>query len=156
MIRCNKIKLDYDIIFILLKNNYMAYDVFSNMIVSINRGIVKKQFKIYCKKSKYLFKVLSIFLKEGLINGYRMDPLNEDNIEILLKYSYGFSIIKKVKQMSLKSRKRYIKKYELINKLLYENYYINGILIISTTKGIMSHKEAILKNLGGTIICKIL
>lgn len=43
-----------------------------------------------------------------------------------------------------------------MNKLLYENYLLNGFLIISTNKGLMSHTEAIFKNLGGKIICKIL
>ena len=130
-------------------------DLLANMFVSINRGILKNQFKIHCKKSKYLLNILSIFFKEGLINGYRISKDNNNNVEILLKYIYGQTIIKKIKKISTNGKLVYIKKNKLINKLLYENKNLDGIIILSTSKGLMSHKEAILKNLGGFIICKI-
>jgi small subunit ribosomal protein S8 len=134
----------------------MFNDLLANMIVSINRGIVKKQLKIYCKKSKYLLLILGVLFKEGFIDGFRTDPKDKYNIEILLKFIYEKPILKKIKRVSTKRKIVYIQKHKLIHKLLYENQHIDGIFIISTVKGMMSHNEAILKNLGGQIICKIL
>jgi small subunit ribosomal protein S8 len=135
-----------------MKNN----DLLSNMFVSINRGILKKEFKVHCKKSKILLNVLSVLFKEGLISGYRVCVINQENIEILLKYSYGRSIIKKITKMSTNGKLVYTKRNELIYKFLYENKYLDGIMILSTNKGLMSHKEAIFRNLGGFLVCRII
>jgi len=134
----------------------MFNDALANMFVAINTGITRKWLKVNCKKTNYLFLILSILFKEGFIAGFRINPINPKNIEIILKYFYNNPVFKKIIRISTKSRPVYISNIKLIKKLLYENKNFDGIYILSTNKGMMTHKEAIIKKLGGQIICKIL
>lgn len=134
----------------------MFIDSLTNMITKINQGIVKKQIIIVCKKTKKIFPLLNILFKEGFIDGFRINQKNNKHIDIILKYYNGYNVINKIQKISKPGRPIYIKQKKLINKLLYENLHLDGILIVSTVNGLMSHKEAIIKNLGGKIICKII
>lgn len=138
----------------MLKYKYKKnYDTLSEMCVSINRGVLRNQYSILCFKSKLNLYILKVLFQEGLISGYQ---IKNNKIQIFLKYFFGHALLKKINLISTNTRPIYINYSNLKKKYLYNNKNIDGILILSTIYGLLTHQEALLKKIGGKIICKIL
>lgn len=93
------------------------------------------------KHSKFLINILAVGKLKGYIKDYNIEDKN-------LKIKYGkFNFCMSVKP-------RYVVKVGMIDK--YVRRYLPskdmGTLIISTSKGLMTHQTAIEKNIGGSVI----
>lgn len=108
------------------KSNKVCVNVFLN-----------KKNKSICK---YLFKI-------GLINSFILNKKN-NKINIFFSYFYEKKPILYVKKFSNPGRRRYITYLQLKKMLLYKN----NILILSTSKGILNNKEAVIKKIGGELL----
>lgn len=91
--------------------------------------------------SKFLIDILSIGKLKGYIKDYKLEDKS-------LKINFGrLNACKAVKP-------RYVVRVEMIDK--YVRRYLPardmGSLIISTSKGLMTHQTAIEKNIGGSIV----
>ena len=94
--------------------------------------------------SKYIIEVLKIMKKHGYIEDFKIEEEKFKKIIIT---------ISKINKCGAIKPRFYVKKDELsryIQRFLPARDF--GILIISTNKGMMTHKEAIEKNLGGSLI----
>jgi len=89
---------------------------------------------------KYLF-------KSGFINSYFINR-KKNKINISFSYFYDKKPILYVKKVSNPGRKVYFS-YKQLRKLFF---YRSSILILSTNKGILSNKEAILRKVGGELL----
>ncbi len=125
-------------------------DPISNMLTCIRNSQLAKKKEVYIFYSKFKESILKIFLREGYIKNYII--INNINKKILIKLKYfnNFPVISKIKRISRPGLRVYLSvdKLPLINSGL-------GVLIISTSKGILSDKEARKFNVGGEIICSI-
>lgn len=96
---------------------------------------------IKTKLSKKNISVVSVLLKEGLIRGYFIK--NNYFIYVLLKYMDDDNITEFKKISSIKKRAYY-------NKICVKNSFMcYNSSILSTKKGIVSHKDAVKYSLGG-------
>ncbi len=93
--------------------------------------------------SKLIREVLNIMQEEGYIGGYEQKEDRTLNINLLGNLN-KCGVIKPRFRISLKDFEKYEKRY-----LPAKDF---GILIISTSKGLMTHIEAKQKRLGGTLI----
>lgn len=123
-----------------------------NMLSAIrNACMVGKDF-VDVKKSKISISVLKVMLEDGYILGY--ESINEDcpnkKIRIQLKYYDGRSVIRYIKAIST-PRKPVYKDLPKI-KSLTRGF---STFVISTSKGVMAHQEAIAYKVGGQIICEV-
>jgi len=121
----------------------MSQDVVSdgiNMIMNAKRA--RKQELEIRKYSKLFLKVLDIAKENGYIKDYDVDENNKVKIElgklnkcspIKPRFPVSADNIEKDMERFLPSRKF-------------------GILIISTSQGLMTHKEVLEKNIGGALI----
>ncbi len=103
-------------------------------------------------KSKIVLGTLNILYNEGFINGY---ALNNKNITVFLKYKLNAEPA--IQQINILTKPG-VPKYISVRKLqfLKRNNKNLGILILSTSQGILSQKEALLSNNGGHLLCQIL
>jgi small subunit ribosomal protein S8 len=101
-------------------------------------------------KSKLCSKILNILWEEGYILGYRVSPFNPTMFEIFLKYYKEKPVINKIKAVSKPSLRLYLPLEELwkFNKGL-------GLVILSTSKGIISYKNGKKLHVGGEVFCII-
>jgi small subunit ribosomal protein S8 len=95
-----------------------------------------------------------VLYEKGYIKQYKFEdqPAKQGSIKIGLKYNPDTktSPINKIERVSKPGLRRYVKASELpsvLNGL--------GIAILSTSKGIMSDKEARQMKLGGEVLCYI-
>ena len=96
--------------------------------------------------------ITEILFDKGYILSYKFeDEVNyQGNIKIALKYNSKTPAIKKLIRVSKPGLRKYINKETMprvINGL--------GIAIISTSKGVITNKEARNLNVGGEVICYV-
>jgi len=96
------------------------------------------------KFSKKILGVICILLKEGLIRGYFLK--NERTICILLKYVNDENIVN-FKNISLVKQRVYCS-----NNFIKNNFTSFNCSIISTQKGVLSHREVLSRRLGGFLL----
>ena len=102
--------------------------------------------------------ILDVLLDNGFIKEFNIKTSEKGFriAEVLLKYAYSKEnnikrpVIWEIQMVSKLGRRVYSKIKDL--RGLYNNL---GIYILSTSKGIMSDKQARKENVGGEVICKV-
>ena len=124
-------------------------DPIADMLTRIRNAITAKHADVEVPASKTNKAIVDILLEEGYIAGYEVieNPL-QNSLKITLKYGYkGEKVIQGLKRISKPGLRVYAKSEELpkvLNGL--------GIAIVSTSKGIMTDKNARSQNLGGEVL----
>lgn len=126
--------------------NHLLWD----MLTRLRNGQKARKFSILHPKSKLCSQLLDIFYKEGYISGYRISSLNSDTFEIFLKYYKDKPVMTKITALSKPSRRVYIS----VQNLWKLNTGLS-LLILSTSKGILSDKDSRRLNIGGEVFCII-
>lgn len=125
-------------------------DIIADLIARIKNGSLANKLEIDVLKTKYSIHFLEVLEKEGFIRGYKLSKEKPNYLIVLLKYFESKPVISKFKKVSTKSRRIYISVTELWR---LNNAF--GILILSTTKGLMTDKEARRLKIGGEVIAYI-
>ena len=125
-------------------------DNIADMLTRIRNGQKSKLLNVAMPASKLKCAVLDVLKGEGYIAGYTFSTEDRE-ISVELKYSrIGKPAICEIHKVS-KPGKRI---YSPISNL--KGYFNNmGIHILSTSKGVMSDRDAKKHNVGGEVICKV-
>lgn len=123
-------------------------DSLVNLLVGIKTAQLKKNIIVYTKLSNLSLNVLQVLKEEGYIRDYIK---KEASIEVHLKYNKFNPIINNIYLISSSGRKVYYS-YKTLHKV---NNGL-GILILSTSKGVMSSKKALLLKTGGEVLFKVI
>lgn len=128
-------------------------DPIADMFTRIRNAQIVSFESITFQYSNIKCEIAKILTNEGYINGYEIvnDDLTKRLIRLSLKYDKnGKPLIESIRRVSKPSKRVYTKKKDIYKVL---NGF--GTLILSTSKGIVSGKEARLKNIGGEIIGEV-
>lgn len=127
-------------------------DPISEMLTIIRNGQISKKDAVYVKCSKLKVSVVKVLLEEGFIKKYFIqNSVNKPILEIFLKYyQYNKPVIENIKRISRPGLRIYKSSRKLPQVMSGM-----GIVIISTSKGLMTDKKARQLNLGGEIICYV-
>jgi small subunit ribosomal protein S8 len=139
----------------------MTNDLISDMLTRIRNATMARHSFTYIPYSKLNLNVLKVLVKEGYISNFEVCPKplkpNQQIIKAFLKYKGWwikkpfFSSLKRVSKPGQRvfcSYKKFEKKIEILKDQ-------QGIAIISTSNGVMSHTKAIKLKKGGEILCYI-
>jgi small subunit ribosomal protein S8 len=128
-------------------------DPIADMISLINNGlsVKKKQVAVY-PYSNFKYAVLELLKKENLIENLdKKGRLSQRKIIVDLKYdSEGNPVISKIRKVSRQGQRIFSTHTEL--KPVKSGH---GISVVSTSKGLMTNKEARKNKMGGEVICEI-
>ncbi len=124
-------------------------DPIADMLTRIRNAITAKHSDVEIPASKTKKAILDILVAEGYIAGYEEIEHELQNVlKVTLKYgAKGERVITGLKRISKPGLRVYAKSEELprvLNGL--------GIAIVSTSKGIMTDKNARNQNLGGEVL----
>lgn len=133
-------------------------DPIADMLTIIRNGLAVKKDKVLVPFSKIKFEIAKILEKEKFIEKVekvkrkikRGKSKPKPFLEIYLKYEDGQPAISGIEKISKPGQRIYLP-YKKI-KPVKGGY---GIAIISTSKGLMTDKEARKKKVGGEIICEV-
>ena len=127
-------------------------DPIADMLTRIRNANTVKHETVDVPASNIKKEIARILLEEGFVRGY--DVIEDEKqgiIRIQLKYGQsGERVIQGIKRISKPGMRVYTNAYEIpkvLNGL--------GISIISTSKGILTDKQARKENVGGEVICYV-
>ena len=129
----------------------MVTDPIADMLTRIRNANAMRYKEVEIPSSKVKVEIAKILKNEGFINDYKIKKNNVQDIIVLsLKYNNKERVITGLKRISKPGLRVYAKAEEIprvLNGL--------GIAIISTSKGIMTGKDAKAANLGGEVLAYI-
>ncbi|RIV16594.1 30S ribosomal protein S8 [Mycoplasmopsis gallopavonis] len=126
-------------------------DPISDLIVRIKNANARKHKTVSIPYSAKKEAIVKLIESEGYIASYEVQgEKTEKQIVVTLKYKKGQAAIVGIKRVSKPGLRVYVKAEEIPSVL--SGY---GTVIISTSKGLMTGKEARKANVGGEIIAYI-
>jgi small subunit ribosomal protein S8 len=137
----------------------MTMDLVSDMLTRIRNASLAKHSFTRISFSKLNLAILNVLTNEGYIKSYQLENLekNKKEIKVFLKYKGWW--IKKPFFSSLqrisKPGQRVFSPYKNFSKRINLLKYQQGIAIISTSLGVMTHTKAQQLKKGGEILCFI-
>jgi len=126
-------------------------DPIADMLTRIRNASAVKKAEVLMPFSKVKFNIAKVLEKENYIN--KVEKIKDNNFDVIkinLKYNEKEPSIRHLKRISTPGQRIYINSKEIPTVL---NGY--GLGIISTSKGILTDKEARYKKMGGEYICEI-
>lgn len=130
----------------------MMTDPIADMLTRIRNGSSAKHQSVNVPASKMKKDIAEILLNEGFIKGYEVEEDGKQGIlKIDLKYGENEErIISGIKRISKPGLRVYVNANELPRVLGGL-----GIAIISTSKGVLTDKEARNQRVGGEVVCYV-
>lgn len=123
-------------------------DLISDAFTIIRNAIMARKENVDVPASNMLGSILSILKKESYIDNFKLiEDKKQGILRIYLKYIAGRPAIKNIRRISKPSLRVYAKQTKLPTVIRGR-----GIAIISTSKGIVTNKEAKELQVGGEVI----
>ena len=129
----------------------MVTDPIADMLTRIRNANQMRYKEVEVPASKIKIEIARILKEEGFISDYKIKKSNvQDIIVLYLKYSDKQRVITGLKRISKPGLRVYAKACEIPTVLSGL-----GIAIISTSKGMMTDKDARKNSLGGEVLAYI-
>jgi small subunit ribosomal protein S8 len=129
----------------------MSQDSIGDFLTIIRNGIMRSKLVVFVPFSKMKFDIAKILEQEGFIHEVQVVEQDEKKvIKVGLKYVDGESVIHELTRISrpgLRHYRSFIDLKPVIGGL--------GISILTTSKGLMTDKQAKQLSLGGEVICTV-
>ncbi len=127
-------------------------DPVADMLTRIRNGVMVNAKNVTIKSSKICVNIARVLRDEGFIEDYSViDDGKQGLLRVTLKYgSNGEPVIQQLKRESKPGKRVYRGVRELPRVL--DGL---GVAIVSTSKGVMSDKQARENNVGGELICTV-
>ncbi len=125
-------------------------DVIADMLTRIRNALMAKHETVEIPASNTKKAIADILLKEGYINGVEILEGVQGTIKITLKYDGNNKVITGLKRVSKPGLRVYVGAEEVPQVLGGL-----GIAILSTSKGIMTGKEAKKAHQGGEVLAYV-
>jgi len=126
-------------------------DPIADMLTRLRNAAAAKHDKIELAASKMKVAIVELLRQKGFIDSYRLVRDKEfDVLKIILKYNNKCPMLLGVKRLSKPGRRLYCS-YDKIPRI--KNGV--GMVIVSTSKGLLTDSQAREKKLGGELICSV-
>jgi len=127
-------------------------DPIADMLTKIRNASAARHEKVDISASKLKLEIVKILKTEGYIKNFKKIQAEGANIiRIFLKYDEGNTPVLHGLDKVSKPGRRVYSGYKDIPRV-YNGY---GILIISTSDGIITGRKAVEKQMGGELICTV-
>jgi len=132
-------------------------DPIADMLTRIRNGVHAKHAKVDVPASKLKVEIARILADEGYIHGYKLVEEERKGrvprklIRIYLKYGpHGERVITGIQRVSRPGRRVYFGRDEVPQVLGGL-----GISILTTSRGVMSGRDAVRAGVGGEVLCNV-
>lgn len=127
-------------------------DPISDFLTRIRNGIRARKQSVDCPKSKLKARIAEILEAEGYVDALSFaDDTSQGTISVTLRYTdRNTAAITGLKRVSRPGQRRYVGAKEIpkVRNGL-------GIAIVSTSRGVMTDREARKLGVGGEVICEV-
>lgn len=127
-------------------------DPISDLLTRIRNALMVGQDRIEVPASRMKEEVCSVLKREGFIEAYKLvEDTKQGMLQVRLKYaSDGSPVLQGVRRVSKPSLRVYVRSKDVptVRSGL-------GVSIVSTSRGVMTGKEARRNNVGGEVLCEV-
>lgn len=127
-------------------------DPIADMLTRIRNGSRAKSEYIDIPRSRLKLEIIRVLKSEGFIEDFKiMDVGSMGFLRIFLKYTKeGEAVVQGLKRVSTPGRRAYVG-----SDGIPRPFKGMGVAILSTTKGVMTGRQARTEGLGGEVLCTI-
>jgi small subunit ribosomal protein S8 len=130
-------------------------DPIADMLTRVRNAVHLRRETAVVRSSKIVIAIAEALQREGYVKGYEIiqNPATpaQNDIKVFLKYGRaGEQVINLIERVSKPGRRVYRAREELTPVLRGL-----GSLILTTSKGVLSDREARLANVGGEVLVKV-
>ncbi len=130
----------------------MMTDTISDMLTRVRNGIIAGKKSVNMPSSKMRHNIARILTEEHYIRGYKIIPTEgpRPELRVYLRYNDGKTVVRGIKRVSKPGRRIYAN----LSKLPRVRNGL-GIAILSTSKGVLTDRQARMLGVGGEVLCYI-
>ena len=129
----------------------MVTDPIADMLARIRNAIMANHARAEMPLSKLKVRIAEILKDEGFIDDYSVQPERPATLTILLKYGRDrSSAIVGLRRRSRPGRREYVSHGELPKVMSGM-----GVSIISTSRGVLTSRQAEQARVGGELLCEV-
>ncbi len=129
----------------------MYTDPISDMLTRIRNALASRKGELVMPYSKFKHSLANVLLAEGFISGVNELPGRVKTLQINLKYdNTGSPVISGIKRVSTPGQRIYLP----VTKIPRTNGGF-GVTVVSTSRGLLSDKQARKDRVGGEVVCQI-
>lgn len=125
-------------------------DPVADMLTRIRNAQMVGKATVSMRASNLKAAIASVLKEEGYIIDFATDSSPKAQLTITLKYYQGRPVIEEINRVSRPGLRIYKSKNELPS--VKDGL---GIAVISTSKGVMTGKNATAQGLGGEVVCEV-
>tara|TARA_Y100000996_G_scaffold403019_1_gene375553 strand:- start:290 stop:676 length:387 start_codon:yes stop_codon:yes gene_type:complete len=125
-------------------------DPVADLLTRIRNALMRKKVSVNVPYSKLKHELSQLLVKEGFLEDVKKVKKDFDELEIALKYYNDEPVIKELARESKPGLRKYIS-----YKDIKPHKGGLGLKVLTTSKGLMTDREAIKAEIGGEIICRV-
>mgnify|MGYP001615363868 CR=1 FL=1 len=129
----------------------MYTDPISDMLTRIRNALAARKAELVMPYSKFKHHLATVLLQEGFISGVNELPGRVKTLQLNLKYdNTGSPVITGIKRVSTPGQRIYLP----TDKIPRTNGGF-GVTVVSTSRGLLTDKQARKDRVGGEVVCQI-
>lgn len=129
----------------------MYTDPISDMLTRIRNALAARKGELVMPYSKFKHSLANVLLAEGFISGVNELPGRVKTLQLNLKYDQaGTPVITGIKRVSTPGQRIYLP----VARIPRTNGGF-GVTVVSTSKGLVTDKQARKERLGGEVVCQV-
>ena len=129
----------------------MYTDPISDMLTRIRNALAARKGELVMPYSKFKHSLANVLLAEGFISGVNELPGRVKSLQLNLKYDQaGEPVITGIKRVSTPGQRIYLP----VTRIPRTNGGF-GVTVVSTSKGLLTDKQARKDRLGGEVVCQV-
>jgi small subunit ribosomal protein S8 len=129
----------------------MTTDPIADMLTRIRNGLLARHPRVEMPLSKLKVRIAEILKDEGFISEFSVQTETPATLAVVLKYSRDkSSAIVGMRRLSRPGRRVYVKHSDLPHVMSGM-----GISIISTSRGVLTNRQAETERVGGELLCEV-
>tara|TARA_B100000427_G_scaffold153105_1_gene127519 strand:+ start:149 stop:535 length:387 start_codon:yes stop_codon:yes gene_type:complete len=125
-------------------------DPVADLLTRIRNALMRKKTSVSVPYSKLKHELVKLLVKEGFLADVKKVKKDFDELDITLKYFKDEPVIKELTRESKPGLRKYIS-----YKDIKPHKGGLGLKVLSTSKGLMTDKDAIKEEIGGEVICRV-
>ena len=125
-------------------------DPIADLLTRIRNALMRKKESVNAPYSKLKHELTKLLVKEGYLASVKKVKKDFDELEITLKYFNDQPVIKELVRESKPGLRQYISYIDI-----RPHKRGLGIKVLTTSKGLMTDRQAIKSEMGGEIICRV-
>ena len=125
-------------------------DPVADLLTRIRNALMRKKTSVSVPYSKLKHELVKLLVKEGFLADVKKVKKDFDELDITLKYFKDEPVIKELTRESKPGLRKYIS-----YKDIKPHKGGLGLKVLTTSKGLMTDKDAIKEEIGGEVICRV-